>query len=521
MGPPHDRGNGAMITRRFFMAAGGAVVSIPKAFAQSDKYHFTLGVASGSPRADGVVLWTRLAPEPLRGGGMPPGRAMVRYRLCSDQAMRRTVREGIVETTEAKAHSVHVVLRGLEAGREYWYQFTYGKDESPIGRTRTANIAGASARLALASCQAYEAGHFAAYSDIAAWAPDCVIHVGDYIYEGAPGTVGMRSADVGGFKVTWENIRQHVGPETVTLWDYRNRYALYKLEAPLQAAHAASPWIVAMDDHEIDNNWAADVPQDPWAQTPLEFKVRKLAALQAYYEHMPLEEPPALNGLDSHLQMYGVFRFGPAQVHLMDTRQYRSDQVCEAGGNPADRSCDALSDPYLSMTGPAQERWLLRELKASRAPYNVIASQTWFAPYRYNAPADAPAVNMDQWDGYPVQRLRLIEAMAGVSNPVVLSGDWHCAAAMRIHRDPWDAKSARIGHNFCGTSIASHCPWSQAMTAAKDFNGHLDYYNGDKRGYLRCEVSERNWRSEYRIVADPRDPRSAVTTDVTIDTRDV
>jgi alkaline phosphatase D len=160
-------------------------------------------------------------------------------------------------------------------------------------------------------------------------------------------------------------------------------------------------------------------------------------------------------------------------------------------------------------------------LRSSKAPFNVIASQTWFAPYRYNGVNDVPYVNMDQWDGYPVQRQRLIDTLAGISNPVVLSGDWHCAAAMRIHKDPWDTKSPRIGHNFCGTSITSHCPWSQAMTAAKDFNGHLDYYNGDKRGYLRCEVTAQNWRSEYRIVADPRDPKSAVTTDVTIDTRDV
>lgn len=511
-----------MISRRFFMAAGGATVSIPKALAQAGKYHFTLGVASGCPRPDGIVLWTRLAPEPLLGGRMPPGKAAVRYRLCSDQTMRRTVREGIVETSEAKAHSVHVVLRGLEPGREYWYQFTYGRDESPVGRTKTASTTAGAAKLALASCANYEAGHFTAYADIAAWAPDCVIHIGDYIYETGPGIVGLRSAEVGGFKATWENIRQHTGPETVTLWDFRNRYALYKSEPALQAAHAAAPWIAALDDHEIDNNWAADIPQDPWAQTPLEFKVRKLAALQAYYEHMPLEEPPTVSGVDSHLQLYGAYRFGPAQVHLLDTRQYRSDQVCEAQGNPADRSCEALSDPTLSMTGAAQERWLIKELRNSGARYNVIASQTWFAPYRYNDLGDAAYVNMDQWDGYPIQRQRLIDILAaGVSNPIVLSGDWHCGAALRIHKDPWNANSPRVGHNFCGTSISSHCPWSQAVAAAKGFNRHLDYFNGDRRGYLRCEATERNWRSEYRVVADSRDPMSAVTTDVAIDTRDV
>ncbi len=498
------------------MAAGGLTVSIPKAFAQSERYHFTLGVASGSPRLDGIVLWTRLAPEPLRGGGMPLGKALVRYRLCADQAMRKTVREGMVETSEAKGHSVHVILRGLEPGRDYWYQFTYGKDESPIGRTKTANSAGIATKLALASCNAYESGYFAAYADMADWSPDCVIHIGDYIYEGGASQLGPRV------------VRQHNSAEIVTLWDYRNRYALYKTDASLQAAHAAAPWIAAMDDHEIDNNWAGDVPQDPWAQTPLEFKVRKIAALQAYYEHMPIEEPPVLNGLDAHLQMYGTYRFGPAQVHLLDTRQYRSDQVCESGGNigagapPGSPICEALSDPTSTLTGAAQERWLLNELRRSQAPFNVLASQTWFAPYRYNAAPDTAIVNMDQWDGYPLQRQRIIDALAsGVSNPVVLSGDWHCAAAMRIHKDPSDPKSPRIGHNFCGTSISSNCPWWEPLRAAKDFNGHVDHVNGGQRGYLRFDVSAKNWRSEFRVVTDPYNPKSPVTTDVTIDTRDV
>jgi len=509
-----------LITRRFFLAAGGATVSIPRAFAKSERYHFALGVASGSPRPDGVVLWTRLAPEPLKGGGMPAGKVAVRYRLCADEAMKRTVREGLIETSDAKAHSVHAVLRGLEPAREYWYQFYFGADESPIGRTKTAGAKMSVAKLALASCNAYESGYFAAFADMAKWNPDCVVHVGDYIYEGGVAPLGPRTFKAGGRDFTVEIVRQHNSPEIVTLWDYRNRYALYKGDPSLQAAHASAPWIVAMDDHEIDNNWAGDVPQDPWAQTPLEFKVRKLAALQAYYEHMPLEEPPTVNGIDSHLQMFGAFHFGPAKVHMLDTRQYRSDQVC-GDGFPGERSCDALNDPYLTMTGAKQEKWLVDELKASSTPFNVIASQTWFAPYRYNAPSDVADVNMDQWDGYPLQRQRLIETMAQVSNPVVISGDWHCAAAMRIHREPWNARSERIGHNFCGTSISSNCPWAEPVHAAKDFNPHVDYVNGRQRGYTRFDIDVKSCRATYRVLANPADPQSAVTTDIEINTVDL
>jgi alkaline phosphatase D len=509
-----------MLNRRHFVLTTGALLSAPVLGAGASRYPFTLGVASGSPRADSVVLWTRLAPEPLRGGGMPDGAALVRYRVCADAAMRRTVRDGVVETTHRKAHAVHVTVRGLEPGREYWYQFSFGEDDSPVGRTRTLDPAAGATKLALASCNSYESGHFAAYGDMARWAPDCVIHVGDYIYEGGP-SPAVVTRRVGNSERRYEQVRQHDGPEIVTLWDYRNRYGLYRSDPQLQAAHAASPWIVSLDDHEIDNNWAGDVPQDPWAQTPLEFKVRKLAALQAFWEHMPIEQPPELRGIDSQLQLHGAWQFGPALVHLLDTRQYRSDQPC-GDGFPGQPSCDEQKDPALTMTGAQQERWLLESLRRSDAPFNVIASQTWFAPYRYNAPGEVAQVNMDQWDGYPLQRQRIVDALAaGVRNPVVISGDWHCAAAMRIHRDPWDSKSARVGHNFCGTSISSHCPWWETLESAKSFNPHVDYVNGAQRGYLRFDVTRDDWKSDFRVVAEPRRADSTVTSAMVVSTKDL
>jgi alkaline phosphatase D len=510
-----------MVTRRQFVGVSAAAFLIPTVTrAQVQKYPFTLGVASGSPRETGVVLWTRLAPEPLQGGGMPDGAASVRYRVCSDAAMKKTVQEGAVTTTEAKAHSVHVTLRNLQPGREYWYQFYFGDAASPIGRTRTSSTTAQTAKIAVASCNSYEAGHFAAFADMAQWQADCIIHVGDYIYEGGTSPIGPRTVKLRGEEVSVDVLRQHNSSEIVSLWQYRNRYALYKSDPNLQAAHASAPWIVAMDDHEIDNNWAADIPEDPWAQTPLEFKVRKLAALQAYYEHMPLEESPTINGLDSHLQMYGDYRFGPAQVYLLDTRQYRSDQVC-GQGFPGDASCEALKDPTLTMTGRQQERWLLESLAKSTAPVNVLASQTWFAPYRYNAGNDAPDVNMDQWDGYPIQRQRILDALAQAKNPVVLGGDWHCASAMRIYQDPWNVKSKRVGHNFNGTSISSHCPWWSQLKAAKDFNPHVDHVNGGQRGYVRCDVSADNVVAQFRVVADPRNASSSSSTDIEIRTKDV
>ncbi|WP_158968030.1 alkaline phosphatase [Paraglaciecola sp. L3A3] len=509
-----------MFSRRRFLLASSSLVALTPllGFGSSTQYPFTLGVASGCPRDNSVVLWTRLAPKPLQGGGMPSGIVAVRYRVCSDPSMKTTVRQGVVQTSEIKGHSVHVTVDGLRPGREYWYQFYLGDDDSPIGRTRTSDSQALTTTLALAACQHYESGYFGAFRDLAKWAPDCVIHVGDYIYEGAARP--LYTCDENNSKdLERQVVRQHNGAEITTLWDYRNRYALYRLDSDLQAAHAASPWIVAMDDHEIDNNWANNTPQDPWAQTELEFKVRRLAALQAYYEHMPLEHPPVINGIDATLHMHDVYRMGPAQIHLLDTRQYRSDQVC-GQGFPADFPCDALQDPTLTMTGQAQEKWLFEHLRKSDAEFNVLAQQTWFSPYRYAENDKAKQWNMDQWDGYPIQRQRIIDRLADVSNPVVLSGDWHCANANTIHRDPLDSNSSIVGHEFATSSISSNCPWKSAVHDAAPLNEHVHYVNGDKRGYLRSTVTKNNWKSEYRVMDKQTSAEAKASTDYEFNTRD-
>lgn len=513
-----------MLSRRFFLGTATAGFLLPASLvrAQIRANPFTLGVASGSPRETGVILWTRLAPDPLKGGGMPAGDVTVRYRIWEDAEMRRLLREGDVIAPEADAHSVHARIEGLRPGREYWYRFSVGDYESPVGRTRTAARSDAKARLALASCQNWQSGYFAAYADMAAWAPDCVIHVGDYIYEGGISPVGTRTVEKPGETLTFRTVRQHNSAEITTLWDYRNRYALYRSDQALQAAHAASPWIVAMDDHEVDNNWVADVPQDPWAQTGLEWKVRKLAAFKAWYEHMPVERPPAIAGLEASLRMHDLFRFGPAQVHLLDTRQYRSDQLCGDASFPGQAYCPGSDDPARGALGSAQEAWLFDALRRSDAAYNVLASQIWLAPYRFNAPSEPLAVNQDAWDGYAPARQRLIDVLgSGVSNPVAVSGDWHCASAMTIHEDPFNTKSRRVGHEFAGTSITSDCGWVHEMEQHRVNNPHVGYLNGRQRGYCRFEVDRRNWTTTYRAVVDPYDPASACQTDAQMRTRDL
>lgn len=517
-----------MITRRFLLGSAAAGILLPAAMvrAQIRANPFTLGVASGSPTNSSVILWTRLAPDPVNGGGMPDGDVPVRYRVWADAEMRRLVREGDVPAPQADAHSVHLKLEGLQPGREYWYRFAIGDYESPVGRTRTASADDGAARLALASCQNWQSGFFAAYADMAAWAPDCVIHLGDYIYEGGIGTLGTRMVEKPGETQTFRTVRLHNSPEITTLWDYRNRYALYKSDLHLQAAHAASPWIVALDDHEVDNNWAADIPQDPWAQTQLEFQVRKMAAFKAWYEHMPVERPPSLTGLNPSLPMFGSYRFGPAKVHLLDTRQYRSDQFLDAetcGSGLLGRvPCPEQDHPARTVLGIAQEQWLARELRGSGAKFNVLASQIWMSPYRFSPSTEPMSVNTDAWDGYPGARVRLFEDLANnTARPVVLSGDWHCAAAMTMHAEPSNAGSRLIGHEFAGTSIASDCGWMYEMEQMRDENPHVRHLNTRQRGYCRFDVTSRDWSTTYRVVDDPYDAASACHTDVELRTHDM
>jgi alkaline phosphatase D len=518
---PMTKQTDAMISRRLFVTAGAAALVLPASAVRAaiDANPFTLGIASGSPQDTNIILWTRLALAPLVGGGMPAATLPVHYLVCADAAMRKVVRQGTIDARPEDAHSVHLKVEGLQPGREYWYRFAVGEYTSATGRTRTSNARDANARLVLASCQAWETGYYAAYADIAAWAPDCVIHVGDYIYEGGIAPLGPVQGESNGDTVRHTVVRQHNSAEIVSLYDYRNRYAQYRQDASLQAAHAASPWIMAMDDHEIDNNWAGDVPQDPDKQTALEFKVRKLAALKAYWEHMPIEQPPEIAGLQASLRMHGLYRFGPAQVHLLDTRQFRSDQACSDPfiGN----GCAELADPARTMLGSAQEAWLFDALGKSAAPFNVLASQTWLAPYRHT-PVGAPFTgNTDQWDGYPVARQRLLDVLSGVANPVAITGDWHCAAAHSLTRNADDPASMRIGHEFSGTSISSVCPWAGQMERSQVHNPQTRYFNGRQRGYTRFTVDHKRWTTEFRVVADVTNPVSAVVTDREIRTSDI
>lgn len=459
---------------------------------------FTLGVASGEPRPEGVVLWTRLAREPLNGGGMPRHDLQVEWEVAEDERFAKVIARGTGVASRAFAHSVHVTLDRLRPARWYWYRFRAGKHLSPVGRTRTAPAAGSSPdrfHFAFVSCQDYQAGLYTAYEHLAGEDVDLVVHLGDYIYE-----YGVRSGGP---------VRKHEGPEVTDLRGYRNRHALYRSDPHLQRAHAYFPWMVTWDDHEVANDYADMAVRE--GESPERFSQRRAAAYRAYYEHMPLRRSSLPRGPD--MRIYRQAQFGDlVQISMLDTRQYRSDQPC--GGDIQPRCAEALSESQ-TMTGPAQERWLLQNLDKSPARWNVIGQQTMLGQFKAGEGAEA-LFNMDAWDGYAAARARLLGFMAHrrPSNPIVITGDVHSSWVNDLKTGFDEEGSSAVGTEFVGPSITSELPppLALAVEIARADNPHTRFFEGSSHGYVLCDVDRRRMRSDYRVVSNVTTAGAPVST---------
>ncbi|MSQ67504.1 MAG: twin-arginine translocation signal domain-containing protein [Gammaproteobacteria bacterium] len=492
--------------RRFLqgLAALGAAGALPRLRAQPlvTAQTFTLGVASGYPSPSGVVLWTRLAPLPYApGGGMPPVVVPVRWEVAEDAGFKKMAASGVAYAEPAWGHSVHVEVRTLAPAREYWYRFHAGAASSPVGRTRTAPRLGAKVdqlRFAFASCQQFEQGYYGAYRHLAAETLDLVIHLGDYIYESSWGE---------------RPVRPHEGPTPVTLEDYRARYACYKQDESLQAAHAACPWLMVWDDHEVENDYADDRSQN--ADAPRWFLARRAAAYQAWYEHMPV--PRSMVPFGPDLRLYTSVNFGRlVDFKLLDDRQYRSPQPCPKpgrGGGNVIKNCAARLDPAATLLGARQEAWLGAGLAASKTHWNILAQQTLMAQSDSLA-GPGQRFYADGWDGYPAARERLFQQLAAgqVANPVVIGGNVHSFWVADLKRDFNRPESATISTEFVGGSITSHPPSAAVLAAAQAEGPHIHLATGAYHGYVRLTLTPQRLTADLRGVADIRDPHTGITT---------
>ena len=401
---------------------------------------FTLGVASGDPTADACVIWTRLAPDPLAPlGGMEQVRVALGWEVAHDEAFTEVVRRGTYTAAPELGHSVHVDVPGLEPDRWYFYRFTLGDGPSPVGRLRTMPAVGAATPLdfAFASCQHWEQGLYTALEHMSREELDLVAFLGDYIYEGVSST---------------PPVRPHHLREVLTLDDYRSRYAQYKTDPALQAAHARCPWIVTWDDHEVDNNYAGLTGENAF-ESEEQMRARRAAGYQAWWENQPVRAPRARSWADLNIER--SFDWGSlARLWFLDTRQYRSHQAC--GGGTRRVPCGEWADPSRTMLGDAQERWLVDGMAGSQARWQVLAQQIMMAPFDGD-PGPDTVTSMDQWSGYPVARDRLLGAIAerAPGRTVVVTGDIHSNWVNDL-RSGFDRPDRPVvATEFVGTAITS------------------------------------------------------------------
>jgi alkaline phosphatase D len=474
-----------------------------RASTQFGVYPFQLGIASGEPLPNGVVLWTRLAPTPLYGGGMDPIPYEVRWEVANDEAFGDVIQSGVAIGDPNLSHSVHVDVTGLEPAREYFYRFMAGSEVTPVGRTKTAPAVGQaidSLRFAFVSCSNYEHGYFIAYRDIATKAFDFVVHLGDYIYEYGPNEYNVREP---------ENFRLVTGDEIVTLQNYCNRYAIYHTDLDLQAVRASAPFVVTWDDHEVENNYADAISENDDPVT--DFLRRRADAYQAYYEHMPLRPWSVPMGPD--MGLYRHLNFGDLlNVTVLDTRQYRSDQPAGDGLNP---NSPASLDPNTSLTGLEQEWWLLQQMSASTSTWNVIAQQIMMAEIGVTvAEGGVQSEFTDMWSGYPEARKRILSYIADnqIANPVVLTGDIHTAWANDLRVDWEDTSAATVATEYVCTSVtAGGAHPDDFFTQTSAAFPHFKFFDPRHGGYSAATLTRDTWTTDFMVVDNLEDAASGVT----------
>jgi alkaline phosphatase D len=444
---------------------------------------FTLGVTAGDPDERSAVLWTRL----VAGSGAPlADEVAVVWELAREPAFGDVLAAGVVTASATEGHSVHVTV---DLDGPTWYRFRAGGWTSPAGRVAPAPAASeqAALRIATANCQHLEAGFYAAHRDIAEWQPDLVMFLGDFIYEGAAQPVGP------------DRVRSHDGDEPTDLAGYRARYEQYLADPQLQASRAACPWLVIWDDHEVDNNYAGLVPEDPTEADG--FAARRADAYQVWWEHMPVRLPPPADG--GAYPIHRRVQWGAlADLLLLDGRQYRSDQACLDVTLSFEPPCQEAAEPTRTMLGADQERWLDEAFASATGTWTVLGQQTVMTDLRL---PNGAILSHDQWDGYAPARDRLLDRAAGVDRVVVLTGDIHLAAVGTL---------PGVGVEFVTTSISS----------ANDIEGVVDpaalaglfdtivEAELAHRGYTRHTVRRDSWTAEFRTVDDVASADSPVST---------
>jgi alkaline phosphatase D len=476
-----------------------------------DKNPFILGVASGSPTDQSIVLWTRLIDDGLFSSRLPNEPIEVKWELAQDQKFSQIIQSGLSLAVPALAYSVHVEVNQLPANQWFFYRFLVGGEVSSVGRTRTLPAPKQAVdhlKLAYASCQNYEHGYFSAYQHMRAENVDLVMFLGDYIYEYGPGRKGVRTHDSG---------------PTISLDDYRKRYVLYKKDENLQAMHAACPWLMTWDDHEVQNDYAG-LNAGTFGPSVSDFPARRAAAYQAYYEHMPLRSSVLIDGVNglmkgAEMRIYGDFQYGRlANICILDDRQYRDLAACTPSGRGSaifdPKACAELNKTDRSILGGDQERWVAGRMShANQNIWNVIGQPTLYAQ-RYFPNGDQLLIWNDGWDGFPEARKRMDQLFIQnkVKNLVIFGGDVHENWVGYIKADYDQFDSPVLGVEFCGTSITSISNGAKFLDARLAKNPHFIFAEASKKGYGIAEFTSKALTVTLRVVSNAQEEKTSIET---------
>jgi len=482
--------------RRFVQTVGAGFVISPIHLYASERERkeknspFRHGVASGDPLEDRVILWTRITLDKRIEGVVP-----VKWKIAEDAELDTVVNEGIAHTATELDFTVKIDPTGLQAGRTYYYQFEALGHESPIGRTKTLPVNNVdNLRIAFTSCSNYPFGYFNVYKMIAQRNDlDAVLHLGDYIYEYANGTYGDGTS-LG--RIPQPNT------ETISLDDYRIRYAQYRSDPDLQEAHRQHPFITIWDDHEVANNaWNGGAQNHNPELGEGNWLDRRAAAVKAYYEWIPIRQVDSSNPLKA----YRKFRFGNLlDLLMLDTRLYARDQQVPNALDPA------LNDPNRKLLGDEQADWLLDNLEESQNEnirWRVLGQQVMFG----QLVVSGQIFNVDQWDGYPASRKRVLDFLRekNIDNTIILTGDIHSSWAMDITDNPYDPAlydgptgQGSIAVEFVTPAVTSPALENEAQADQtslflKATNPHMKYVDLFHRGYVLLDITHERTQAEW------------------------
>ena len=500
---------------------------------------FQHGIASGDPLPDAVLIWTRVTPNHKSRPGTGKGpRAAVRWEVATDKRFRQVVRHGSFETGPARDHTVKVDVTGLKPETWYYYRFHYKAGSSRVGRTRTAPSPNATPdhlRFGVVSCANWQAGYFTAYRGLAKRKDlHAVVHLGDYLYEYTPGGYGYGIDDI--------DIRSHQpAHEMVSLPDYRQRHAQYKTDPDLQDLHAAYPWIITWDDHEVTNDQWSNGAENHTPATEGDYRTRRARAHRAYDEWMPVRMDGTARLRDGD-RLYRRLRFGRlAEISMLDLRSYRSEQVQTTFPTPVPAYEAEVSDPSRTITGKQQMQWLKESLDRIGPQWKVIGNPVMIAPVTFAGvpdailgpindvtgllPEDGLPYNVDQWDGYTADRKEVFKHIRNhqVSDALFITGDIHSGWAAEL---PYDPASYPVGDSagveFVCSSVTSNnlkditgTPPRTTSIAVEQVilanNRHIKYLNFDDHGFSVLDITSQRAQMDWFIIGDRKDKSTPVT----------